>query len=89
MVGAPGGVAQMNFTRNAKPDLLICGEIAEWMTNIYFLDAVAMGQKKALIVMGHQPSEEAGMAWMTEWLKKIFPSINMKHQPSGLGYSYV
>lgn len=89
MVGAPGGVAQMNFTRDANPDLLICGEIAEWMTNIYYQDAVSMGQKKALIVMGHQPSEEAGMAWMTQWLKALFPSVSIRHQPAGLGYSYL
>jgi putative NIF3 family GTP cyclohydrolase 1 type 2 len=89
MVGAPGGVAQMNFTRDANPDVLICGEISEWMTNIYYRDAVAMQQNKALIVMGHQPSEEAGMRWMTTWLKEIFPSIEMKHEASGLGYTYL
>ncbi len=89
MVGAPGGVAQMNVMRDLDPDVLICGEISEWMTNIYFQDAVTMGQHKALIVMGHQPSEEAGMLWMAEWLKAFFPRLDITHEPSGLGYSYL
>lgn len=88
MVGAPGGVSQMNVTRDLDPYVLICGEISEWMTNIYFQDAVTMGQRKALIVMGHQPSEEAGMAWMAEWLRGQFPKLNIEHQASGLGYTY-
>ncbi len=89
MVGAPGGIAQMNATRDLEPDVLICGEIAEWMTNIYYQDACTLGQNKALIVMGHEPSEEAGMAWMAEWLNALMPNVRIRHCASGLGYKVV
>jgi putative NIF3 family GTP cyclohydrolase 1 type 2 len=89
MVGACGGVNHMNNTRDLDPDLFICGEAAEWETNIYYQDLNVIGQNKALIVMGHQPSEEAGMAYCAKWLKKLFPDLDITHQPSGLGYKYI
>lgn len=89
MVGAYGGFNHMNATRDLDPDLFICGEIAEWETNIYYQDMLTTGRKKALIVMGHEPSEEAGMAYMADWLRERFPGLEIKHLPSGLGYSYI
>ena len=35
----------------------------------YAQDAIASGQKKALIVLGHVVSEQAGMKYCAEWLK--------------------
>ena len=41
-------------------DVVIAGEVREWETMEYFRDAVALGQKKGLIVLPHEGAEEAG-----------------------------
>jgi putative NIF3 family GTP cyclohydrolase 1 type 2 len=39
------------------------------------LNAVEMGHKKGLIVMGHADSEEAGMGYCADWLRGFYPNI--------------
>lgn len=48
--------------------LLVIGEAREWETMEYVDDAVAAGQGKALIAIGHIPSEQPGMEDATRWL---------------------
>jgi len=74
-VGAPGGKAQMAFLRERDIDLLIVGETNEWETNEYVRDAADMGMSKALIVLGHQKSEEAGMRTVVKLLQDAFPTL--------------
>jgi len=38
-------------------------------------DAIASGQKKALIILGHLVSEQAGMKYCAEWLKAFIPEV--------------
>ena len=45
------------------------GETAEWETVEYAADAVTEKRDKALIVIGHVPSEQPGMEECTRWLK--------------------
>jgi putative NIF3 family GTP cyclohydrolase 1 type 2 len=56
-------------------DLLICGETREWELVEYAQDCIAAGQKKALIVMGHVVSEQAGMKYCAEWLKTFISDV--------------
>lgn len=56
-------------------DLLICGETREWELVEYAQDCIAAGQKKALIVMGHVVSEQAGMKYCAEWLKTFVSDV--------------
>src|SRR3984957_10653088 len=54
------------FTRETKAlerddvEVLLAGESREWETFEYVADAVTEGKKKALIDIGHIPSEQAG-----------------------------
>ncbi|MFB9326101.1 Nif3-like dinuclear metal center hexameric protein [Paenibacillus aurantiacus] len=73
--GAPGGRLQMDVLRTGGIDLLIAGETNEWETNEYVRDAVDMGFAKALLVTGHQKSEEAGMATVAEMLRAQLPEL--------------
>jgi putative NIF3 family GTP cyclohydrolase 1 type 2 len=59
----------------ARPevDVLIIGEAREWELVEYAQDAIASGKKKALIVLGHVVSEQAGMKYCAEWLKGFVP----------------
>jgi hypothetical protein len=41
----------------------------------YVADAVAVGQKKALIIIGHIPSEQAGMEEFARWLRTVVKDV--------------
>jgi hypothetical protein len=44
------------------------GETREWETEEYAADAVTLGRNEELIVLGHVPSEQAGMEECKHWL---------------------
>ncbi|WP_461453510.1 Nif3-like dinuclear metal center hexameric protein [Mucilaginibacter sp.] len=83
MPGAAGGMSQINAIEKHKPDVLVCGEISEWETAEYVRDARAEGQKIALVVTGHIPSEEAGSVFMAEWLEQRLNHIKITHVDCG------
>jgi putative NIF3 family GTP cyclohydrolase 1 type 2 len=61
----------------AQPDVdaLIVGEAREWELVEYAQDAISSGQKKALLVLGHVVSEQAGMKYCAEWLKTFISDV--------------
>lgn len=61
----------------ARPDVdvLICGETWEWELVEYAQDMITMGKKKALILLGHVVSEQAGMKYCAEWLGSFIPEV--------------
>jgi putative NIF3 family GTP cyclohydrolase 1 type 2 len=79
MPGAPSGTRQIQGIGSVKPDVLICGEIAEWETAEYIRDARAKGDNISLVVLGHIASEEPGSAFMLQWLKDNVPSVKATH----------
>jgi putative NIF3 family GTP cyclohydrolase 1 type 2 len=64
----------------ARPDVdvVIVGEAREWEVVEYAQDAISAGQKKALIVMGHVVSEQAGMKYCAEWLKTFISDVTVE-----------
>lgn len=63
------------FLSRPDVDVLIVGETREWELVEYAQDAIASGQKKALIILGHVVSEQAGMKYCAEWLKGFITEI--------------
>jgi putative NIF3 family GTP cyclohydrolase 1 type 2 len=61
----------------ARPevDALIVGEAREWEVVEYAADTITAGKKKALIVLGHIPSEQAGMKYCARWLKGFVSEV--------------
>jgi putative NIF3 family GTP cyclohydrolase 1 type 2 len=61
----------------ARPDVdaVIIGEAREWEVIEYAQDAISAGKKKALIVLGHIVSEQAGMKYCAEWLKTFVTDV--------------
>jgi putative NIF3 family GTP cyclohydrolase 1 type 2 len=61
----------------ARPDVdvLIGGDAREWEVVEYAQDAIASGKKKALILLGHVVSEQAGMKYCVEWLRPFVPEV--------------
>ncbi len=64
-------------------DVVVAGEVREWETMEYFRDAVALGQKKALIVLPHEGAEEAGMEECARWLGNFISEVPVQFIASG------
>ena len=63
------------FISQPGVDVLIIGETHEWELVEYVQDTISSGQKKALIVLGHVVSEQAGMKYCAEWLKGFIAEV--------------
>ncbi|WP_168119618.1 Nif3-like dinuclear metal center hexameric protein [Paenibacillus sp. HB172176] len=56
-------------------DLVLYGEGFEWETPEYVRDSLYLGEKRALLALGHAESEEAGMSALADHLRLQFPGI--------------
>jgi len=56
-------------------DVLVCGETREWELVEFVQDMISSGKQKALVVLGHVVSEQAGMKLCAEWLKPFIPEV--------------
>ena len=63
-------------------DVLVTGEPREWETVEYVADAVTQGKHKALIILSHIPSEQAGMEECTRWLKTFVNEVPVEFVPA-------
>jgi putative NIF3 family GTP cyclohydrolase 1 type 2 len=84
--GASGEAKQVKALEREDVEVLVAGEAAEWETVEYARDAQLQGRKKALILVGHLTSEEAGMDNCARWLRGIFPSMRVDYMPAGEPY---
>jgi putative NIF3 family GTP cyclohydrolase 1 type 2 len=68
----------------ARPDIdvLIVGETREWEVVEYAQDMITSGKKKALILLGHVVSEQAGMKYCAEWLKTFVSEVPIEFIPA-------
>ncbi len=73
--GYLSGDAGMRILAQPDVDVLVAGECREWEVVEYAQDLISAGKKKALILMGHIASEQAGMDYCAEWLKGILPAM--------------
>lgn len=64
-------------------DVMIIGEPVEWEAGPYFQDVIASGQKKGLLVLGNEASEEPGCGAMAVWLKSFIKEIPIEWIPTG------
>ena len=84
--GAPGAARQIKTLERDDVEVLVGGEVPEWETISYALDASQQGRHKALILMGHYTSEEPGMQTVAEWLKTVVPDVKVDFIPAGEPY---
>jgi putative NIF3 family GTP cyclohydrolase 1 type 2 len=81
--GAAGLETQVAALRSQAVELLIAGEASEWETVEYVRDATAQGRHKALILLGHEVSEEPGMEKCAQDLRLLFPGLKVEHISAG------
>lgn len=70
-------------------DLIICGEILEWTLPAYVRDAHQLGLNKAIMVLGHERSEEPGMKHLPAWLESIAEGIPLTFIDAGEPFAYL
>lgn len=63
-------------------EVMIIGEAHEWETIEYAADAVTEGNKKGMIILGHIPSEQAGMEECTRWIKTFIHGVPVEFIPA-------
>ena len=81
--GASGEAVHIKALEMDSVEVLLVGEAPEWETILYVRDAQLQGRKKALILLGHDTSEEAGMDYCARWLKPVFPGLLITFIPAG------
>ncbi|HET6175802.1 MAG TPA: Nif3-like dinuclear metal center hexameric protein [Candidatus Sulfotelmatobacter sp.] len=80
--GAAGSQTEIHALEQDNVQVLLVGETREWETVEYAADAVSQGRNKALIVIGHIPSEQPGMEECTRWLKGFVKSVRIEFVPA-------
>jgi len=80
--GAAGMQREIGALEKTDIHLLITGESREWETVEYAADAVSEKKNKALIILGHIPSEQAGMEECTRWLKTFVSEVPVNFVPA-------
>ncbi|MBN1692623.1 MAG: Nif3-like dinuclear metal center hexameric protein [Dehalococcoidales bacterium] len=70
-------------------DVMICGEITEWTLSAYVRDAAALGFGKAMIVVGHERSEEPGMKELANLLQPLLKDIPIRFSDAGEPFIYL
>jgi len=83
MPGAAGLTRQVKMLERDDVQVLVAGESAEWEGVEYARDAGTQGRHKALILLGHEVSEEAGMRYCAEWLKGVLPGMPIEYIRAG------
>jgi putative NIF3 family GTP cyclohydrolase 1 type 2 len=80
--GAAGFEHETHALERDDVQVLLVGETREWETVEYAADAVTQGRKKALVVIGHIPSEQMGMLECTKWLKGFVQGVPIEFVPA-------
>lgn len=80
--GAAGSPRQIRLLERDDVEALLIGETPEWETVEYVADAVTEHKPKALIILGHIPSEQAGMEECTRWLKTFISEVPIEFIPA-------
>lgn len=78
----------MDMMRDAKLDVILCGEVTEWTLPAYVRDAYQLGLAKAIVILGHERSEEWGMKHLGDWMASIVRDIPVVFVDAGETFQY-
>jgi putative NIF3 family GTP cyclohydrolase 1 type 2 len=74
---------------NQQLEVIVCGEITEWTLSAYVRDAAALGFNKAIIIVGHERSEEPGMKELANRLQPLLKEIPVRFSDAGEPFIYL
>jgi hypothetical protein len=64
-------------------DVVVCGEPCEWEAAPYFMDLIASGQKKGMIMLGSQVSSDPGCGELAAWARGFINEVPVEWLPAG------
>ena len=79
----------MEWMREARLDVLLCGEVTEWTLPAYIRDAYQLGMAKAILILGHERSEEWGMKHLVPWLHSVVGDLPVIFLDAGEPFQYM
>ena len=79
----------MEWMRQANMDVLLCGEVTEWTLPAYVRDAWQLGLAKAILILGHERSEEWGMKHLVPWLHSVVGDLPVIFLDAGETFRYM
>jgi putative NIF3 family GTP cyclohydrolase 1 type 2 len=82
MPGAGGSQGQIRMLERDDVEALLIGEVPEWETVEYAADAQTEHKHKALLMLTHIPSEQAGMEECAAWLKTFISEVPVEFIPA-------
>ncbi|MGC5166799.1 Nif3-like dinuclear metal center hexameric protein [Luteimicrobium sp. DT211] len=85
-LGFRGFERNRHLLQRADVDVAVIGEGHEWETGAYAADLEAAGIRKGLVVVGHVPSEQEGMAEAARWLADLLPEVPVRFVPAADPY---
>lgn len=80
--GAAGSEREIRALEQDDVQVLMVGETREWETVEYAADAASQHRHKALIVIGHIPSEQPGMEECARWLQGFVKTVPIEFVPA-------
>jgi putative NIF3 family GTP cyclohydrolase 1 type 2 len=80
--GAGGSAGQIRMLERDDVEALLIGEVPEWETVEYAADAATEHKHKALLLLTHIPSEQAGMEECARWLKTFVSEVPVEFVPA-------
>ena len=86
-LGASGADATFAEFKCPECEILVAGELREWSIGEYARDAAALGYQKAVLILGHEGSEKAGMVYTAEIVKEMHPELKVQYFESGETYA--
>ena len=86
-LGAGGADATFAEFKCPECEILVAGELREWSIGEYARDAAALGYNKAVLILGHEGSEKAGMIYTAEIVKEMHPELEVRYFESGETYA--
>lgn len=86
-LGMPGGV--FDILCNEETDIVLVGEACEWRQCEYARDAAELGIDKAIVVLGHEGSERAGMRYLAKLLSEKHPELQIEYLECGEVYNRI
>ena len=84
-LGMPGGVYEI--LRDEKTDIVLIGEACEYHQCEYARDAAELGINKAMVVLGHEGSERAGMRYLAKLISEKHPELKIDYVECGEVYN--
>ncbi len=69
-------------------DVVLTGEIIEWMTGEFARDCTGMGIPKTILVLGHTCSERGGMKLLADLIPQHWNGIEVRYFESGDCYTF-